>query len=96
MKILFALALIAVFLGVLWVPVWLVARKFHMGSCALAPRPLRFILPGQLIAVLVLAFLADAIGLRNPAGLLVAIVFGVSIAGAGILFLYRALGAFGR
>jgi len=96
MKILIALVLVAVFLGVLWAPVWLVARKFRMGSDALALRSLRFILPGQLIAVVVLAFLADAIGLRNPAGLVVAIVFGVSFVGAGILFLYRALGAFCR
>jgi len=96
MKILIALVLIGVFLGVLWAPAWLVAGKFNIRSDELAPRPLRFILPGQLIAVVLLAFFADAIGLRNPAGLVVAIVFGVSFAGAGILFLYRAFGALGR
>lgn len=90
MRILFATALIAIFLGMLWGPACLVALKLARQRDAQAFRLLRVVLPGQLIAVVTLTFVADTIGLRNPAGLVVATVFGVSSLGALALFLFRA------
>lgn len=87
MKILFVTVLLAVLLSLLWAPVCLVAWKLSRQGDVTVLRGLRIILPGQLVAVVVLAFLADAIGLKNPAGLIIALVIGVSLLGAGILFL---------
>jgi hypothetical protein len=91
MRIIFIMGLIAMLLGVLWAPACLVSRKFSTQGDAPALRTLRVILPSQLVAAVVLVFLADAIGLRNPVGLVVAIVFDVSLLGAGILLINRLL-----
>jgi len=91
MKILFAATLLVIFLGMLWIPVCVVARKLTNQGDAYAFQTLRVILPGQLISVVTLAFFTDTIGLRNPAGLVVAIVFGVSLLGALALLLFQAI-----
>jgi len=89
MKILITFVLIVTFLGVLWSPAWWIAKKLTTRGDTHAVSALRVIFPCQLIAVVLLAFLADAVGLRNPAGLVVAIVCSVSLIGAGALFIFR-------
>jgi len=96
MKILITFVLIVAFLGGLWGPAWYIAKKLTKGGDTHAMRSLRVIFPSQLIAVVLLAFLADAVGLRNPAGLLVTIVCSVSLTGAGALFIFRVFVAIGR
>lgn len=91
MRMLFAAILIVIFLGMLWTPACLVARKLANQGDAHALQNLRVVLPGQLISVIALTFLADIIGLRNPAGLVVAILFGVSLLGTLALFLIQAV-----
>lgn len=79
MKILFAACLAAAYLSILWGPAFLVARRYP-----LAWRALRFIWPAQLVATFALLFIADAIGLQNPAGLFVAATAASSVAGAAV------------
>jgi hypothetical protein len=89
LKILLLAILAAAFLFILWGPAFLVARRFRRSGDAAAFRWLRFIWPAQLIATLALVVLADAAGLGNPAGLLVAATLLVSIAGAAAFAVLR-------
>jgi hypothetical protein len=57
-------------------------------GCA-ALRPLRFVWLAQLVLASVLIFMADEHRLRNPAGAMLAIVFGVSLGGAALFGLWR-------
>lgn len=82
MKILFAAAAAAVYLCVLWGPAFLVARQSQRAGNRRALHALRFICPSQLVATFALLFVADAIGLKNPAGLFVALTAATSLAGA--------------
>jgi len=52
-------------------------------------RPLRFVWLAQLVLVAVLIFIADELGLRNPVGCVLAIIFGVSLLGAAAFGLWR-------
>jgi hypothetical protein len=71
---------------ILWLPAYSMALLLRgLG----VPRPfagLRVILPVQLLAVVVLVWLADAFGLRNPGGYVLAILLAVSIAGAAVVW----------
>lgn len=89
MKILLFAILAAVFFGILWGPAFVVARKLRRGGDGASFRWLRIVWPTQLIATLALVVLADAAGLGNPAGLMVAVTLGVSVSGAAILALFR-------
>lgn len=89
MKIFFVAMLAALFLGVLWGPALLVARRFQRAGDATALRWLRIVWPLQLVSTLALVVLADAAGLADPAGLFAAITFGTGIAGAAVLALLR-------
>jgi hypothetical protein len=52
-------------------------------------RPLRFVWLAQIILVAVLIFVADELGLHNPVGCVLAIIFGVSVLGAATYGLWR-------
>jgi len=84
MKVLFAAALAAVYLSLLWGPAFLVARRSQRGGNRLALRALRFIWPSQLVATFALLFMADTFGLKSPASLFVASTAAASLAGAAV------------
>lgn len=91
MKVLFIAIVVAVFLCILWGPAFVVARKLQRKGDAAAFRWLRVIFPSQLLATGVLVFIADEIGLANPAVLLVGITCGVAAIGAFALATLRYL-----
>lgn len=82
MKVLFALVIAGTYLFILWGPAYYTARKYLRVGHPSAFRALRFILPTQVVATVSLSFAAEEIGLRNPAGLLVAFTLASSAAGA--------------
>ena len=87
MRLLIAAFAALVFLGVLWGPAFAVALRYWRRGDAQAFRQLRFLYPAQLIATVSLAFLADLLGLRNPAALAAACTVCVSVLGSGLLAL---------
>jgi hypothetical protein len=54
-----------------------------------ALRPLRFVWLAQLALAATLIFVADSIGLLNPLGYMLAIIFAVSLGGATLFGLWR-------
>jgi hypothetical protein len=89
MKVLLAATLTAIYLCILWGPSFLVAQKLRRAGDSTAFRCLRILLPSQLIATAVLWVIADATGLRNPAGLLAAITIAISVSGAAAFALLK-------
>ena len=90
----FVVAVLA-FLLVLWGPPLMVARKFWLRENPWAFRNLRFVLPAQLITAVVLAFVAEFSGLRNPAAVMAGCTVLVGVLGAGLLSLLALWGARG-
>jgi hypothetical protein len=88
MRILLIAFAVLVFLGVLWGPPLVVARKFWLRNNSYAFRQLRFVLPAQLMAAVVLAFTAEVLGLRQPAALMAGVTVAVGALGAGALALF--------
>jgi hypothetical protein len=84
MKLIFAAVLAAAYLCILCGPSFFVARQAQRSGYPLAWRALRLICPSQLVATFSLLFAADALGLKNPAGLLVATTLATSLGGAAI------------
>lgn len=84
MRVLIAVASAAFYLSFLWGPALLVARQAQRRGNASALRALRFIWPTQLVATFALVLVADAGGLKNPAGLFVASTAASSVAGAAV------------
>jgi hypothetical protein len=82
MKLLFSVLLAAVYLCLLWGPSYLVARARQRAGQRSAFRPLRLILPTQLVLTFALLLVADEIGVPNPAGLFAAVTAALSLAGA--------------
>ena len=87
MKIFVAAILAALYLGILWGPTLLVARRLYWGGWLSIFRWLRIILPSQLVLTVALLVFADIAGLRNPAGLMALATVGVSALGAAIMTL---------
>lgn len=87
MNVLLPVSVALIALCILWLPTYSMALMLQgMG----VPRPfagLRIILPAQLLAAIGLAWLADVLGLRNPAGCALTILLAVSA--AGVLFVWR-------
>ena len=75
---LIAAAAILVFLGAMWLPVYLVLRKRNVQSIATR---CAVILTVQVVSAGILIWLADAVGLLNPGGYILAIVFATTVAG---------------
>jgi hypothetical protein len=71
----------------------MVARRFWLRSNPWAFRSLRFVLPGQLITAVTLAFAAEFSGLRNPAAVMAGTTVLVGLLGAGLLALLALWGA---
>jgi hypothetical protein len=82
-------AVLALLFCLLCGPVLVVALRFRRGGDFTALRPLRFVWLAQIILVAILIFVADELGLRNPVGCVLAIVFGVSLLGAAAFGLWR-------
>jgi hypothetical protein len=78
----FAVFVIVVLLAVLWTPSWIVLRRGE------GLRAVWRIWIVQVIVATALIFLADRIGLLNPAGYMLGICFLVGLVGA--FFLHRA------
>jgi hypothetical protein len=93
MRIVLILVAVLAFLIALWGPPLMVARKFWLREIPWAFRNLRFVLPAQLVAAVVLAFAAEFSGLKNPAAIMAATTLLVGMLGAGLLALLAVWGA---
>jgi hypothetical protein len=93
MRIVLILVAVLAFLIALWGPPLMVARKFWLRENPWAFRNLRFVLPAQLVAAVVLAFAAEFSGLKNPAAIMAATTLLVGMLGAGLLALLAVWGA---
>jgi hypothetical protein len=88
-KLILTCAVLALLFCLLCGPVLYVALRFRRRGDVTALRPLRFVWLAQMILVAVLIFIADELGLRNPVGCVLAIIFGVSLLGAAAFGLWR-------
>ena len=88
-RLILTCAVLALLFCLLCGPVLYVALRFRRGGDFAALRPLRFVWLAQMILVAVLIFVADEVGLRNPVGGVLAILFGVSLLGAAAFGLWR-------
>jgi hypothetical protein len=88
-RLIFTCAVLALLFCLLCGPVLYVALRFRRAGDFTALRPLRFVWLAQMILVAVLIFIADELGLRNPVGCVLAILFGVSLLGASAFGLWR-------
>jgi hypothetical protein len=88
-KLLLTCAVLALLFCLLCGPVLYVALRFRRGGDVAALRPLRVVWLAQLVLAAVLVFVADGIGLRNPLGVVLAIIFVVSLGGAAVYALWR-------
>jgi hypothetical protein len=95
-KLLFTCAVLALLFCLLCGPVLYVALRFRRGGDAAALRPLRHVWLAQVVLASVLVFVADSIGLLNPLGVVLAIVFAVSLGGAAMFGLWRLVLRFAR
>ena len=80
---------VLVLLGVLWLPSLLVALWIKPHPAQGSTHGLGFIFPIQLAVAASLSFLADYIGLLNPAGYVLGICVAVGIVGGATLALWR-------
>jgi hypothetical protein len=88
-KLILACAVLALVFCLLCGPVLYVALRFWRRGDGAALRPLRIVWLAQVALASVLVFVADSIGLRNPVGGVLAIVFAVSLGGAATFGLWR-------
>jgi hypothetical protein len=88
-KLILACAVLALVFCLLCGPVLYVALRFRRRGDGAALRPLRIVWLAQVALASVLVFVADSIGLRNPVGGVLAIVFAVSLGGAATFGLWR-------
>jgi hypothetical protein len=88
-KLILSCAVLALLFCLLCGPVLYVALRFRRGGDVAALRPLRAVWLAQLALAAVLIFVADGIGLRNPLGVMLAIVIGTSLGGAALFGLWR-------
>jgi hypothetical protein len=88
-KLILTLAVLALLFCLLCGPVLYVALRFRRGGDAAALRPLRYVWMAQLALACVLIFVADSIGFTNPLGIVLAIVFAVSLGGAALFGSWR-------
>lgn len=75
---LFVSAAIVFLLGAMWLPVYLSMRKRNVRPIA---KQCAIVFIVQALSATGLIWLADAIGLLNPGGYILAIVIGVAVAG---------------
>jgi len=88
-KLILTCAILGVLFCTLWGPSLFVALRLHRRGDWAAVRALRLLWPVQLVLAAGLIFAADAAGLANPVGYSIAIIVGVSIAGAGAFAAWR-------
>jgi hypothetical protein len=88
-KLILTCAVLALLFCLLCGPVLYVALRFRRGGDIAALRPLRYVWLAQLALASALIFAADGIGLRNPLGYTLAIIFAVSLGGATLFGLWR-------
>jgi uncharacterized YccA/Bax inhibitor family protein len=88
-RLILTCAVLALLFCLLCGPVLAVALRFRREGDVAALRPLRFVWLAQLVLAGVLIFIADELGLRNPVGGVLAIIFGVSLLGAAAFGLWR-------
>ena len=88
-KLILSCVVVALLFCLLCGPVLLVALRFRRGGDAAALRPLRYVWLAQLALASVLIFVADGIGLRNPLGVMLAVIFAVSLGGAAMFGVWR-------
>jgi len=86
LTILFLVSLAVIALCILWLPTWSAALLLRRMDVPQPMRALRVVMPAQLLAVVLLIWLADAIGLGNPAGCSVAILLLASITGVVVVW----------
>jgi hypothetical protein len=82
----FAAILIAMLLVPLWLPSWLAlkfAKRLSAGATIRKAWPIRL---AQVCLAVAFIFLADAIGLTNPAGYMFGICLGLGVLGAVMLW----------
>jgi hypothetical protein len=85
----FKIIVLSVLASILWLPALLsiLVLKYRFGSKI--SNFLWLVLPSQLLATVALVFLAQFIGLLNPAGYILGITFLVSIVGAIVVLKQR-------
>jgi hypothetical protein len=88
-KLLFTCAVLALLFCLLCGPVLYVALRFRRRGDVAALRPLRHVWLAQLALAAVLIFMADGIGLRNPLGVMLAVISAVSLGGAALFGVWR-------
>ncbi|MFC5551240.1 hypothetical protein [Massilia aerilata] len=88
-KLILTVAVVALLFCLLCGPVFYVALRFRRGGDVAALRPLRHVWLAQLALACVLIFVADSMGFMNPLGIVLAIVFAVSLGGAALFALWR-------
>ena len=88
-RLILTLLALAVLFCLLCGPVtWVALRLWKRGDLD-AFRPLRAVWIAQVALASALIFAADSLGLTNPMGWMVAIVFAVSLGGAALFALWR-------
>ena len=88
-RLILTLLALAVLFCLLCGPVtWVALRLWKRGDLE-AFRPLRAVWVAQVALASALIFAADSLGLTNPMGWMVAIVFAVSLSGAALFPLWR-------
>ena len=90
-RLILTLLALAVLFCLLCGPVTWVALRLWKGGDLEAFRPLRAMWIAQVALASALVFGADSLGLANPMGSMVAIVFAVSLGGAALYGLWRLL-----
>jgi hypothetical protein len=85
----FTIIVVLIFLGLLWLPPLLMAFRLDRPSMHGMLYGLGIILPVQPVLAAALIFLADYIGLLNPAGYSLGISVAVGLSGAGALLFLR-------
>ena len=88
-KLILTCAVLALLFCLLCGPVLYVALRFRRAGDVAALRPLRYVWLAQLALASVLIFVADGLGLRNPLGIVLAVIFAVSLGGAAVFALWR-------
>jgi hypothetical protein len=88
-KLILTCAVVALLFCLLCGPVLFVALRLRRGGDVAALRPLRYVWLAQMCLAGALVFMADGAGLGNPVGVMVGILFGVSLLGAAAFWLWR-------
>jgi len=88
-KLILTCAILGVLFCTLWGPSFFVARHLWRKGDWAAVRALRLLWPLQLVLAAGLIFAVDAAGVANPLGYGMAIIVGVSLAGAAAFAAWR-------